>query len=73
MGVAVPDWYLQITNAYTHLRIGLMPGTYYRDEDSSHVFLAANGKFEYQGQMPHGHPVIVLPPGTLRSLGAVGP
>ena len=72
-GVETPDWYLQITRAYSNLRIGLMSGVYYRDEDSPHVFLVASGKFEYQGQMPHGHPIVVLPAGTTKGLGALGP
>jgi len=67
-GDETPDWYLQITSAYAHLRTGLMAGTYFRDEDSISVYQVVKGKLVWQPVMPHGHPVIMLPAGTLSGL-----
>ena len=67
-GTEVPDWYVQITSAYTHLRTGLMANAYYRDEDSTDAYKVTNGKLVMQTALPHGHPVILLPAGTLKAL-----
>lgn len=64
-GEETPDWYLQITEAYTNLRLGLMPGVYYRTEDDSKVYKVENGKLVHQGAMPRRKPVILLPAGSL--------
>ena len=67
-GTETPDWYVQITSGYAHLRTGLMAGAYYRDEDTPEVYQVVNGKLVYQSSMPHGHPLIYLPAGTLKKL-----
>lgn len=67
-GDEVPDWYLQITSAYAHLRTGLMAGAYFRDEGARDFYRVVNGKLVLQSVMPHGHPVILLPAGTLSGL-----
>jgi len=67
-GTETPDWYVQITSNYTHLRTGLMLGSYYRDEDNAVVYEVVDGKLVYQSVLPHGNPVIFLPAGTLRAL-----
>ncbi len=64
-GEEVEDWLLQITTAYTNLRKGLMPDTYYRTEDDATVYKVENGKLVKQGAMPHRKPVIWLPAGSL--------
>lgn len=64
-GTQVPDWYVQITTAYANLRTGLMQRAYYQDEGDINVYLVNQGQLVYQGAMPHGHPVITLPAGTL--------
>jgi hypothetical protein len=72
-GEETPDWYLQITEAYTNLRLGLMPGVYYRTEDDSKVYKVENGKLIHQGAMPRKKPVILLPAGSLSDyLGSSG-
>lgn len=72
-GVETPNWYLQIATAYAELRQGLAQEVYYRDEDSTAVYQVSRGVLVYQSAAPHGHPVILLPPGTLRALGAAAP
>lgn len=67
-GQETPDWYVQLTTGYTNLRTGLMPGWYYRDESNYSVYQVQNGSLVYQSQLPHGHPVIVMPAGTLNAL-----
>ena len=67
-GSEVPDWYVQITTGYTSLRTGLMAGGYYQDEDNDSVYQVASGALVLQSALPHGHPVIVVPKGTLKSL-----
>jgi hypothetical protein len=67
-GTETPDWYVQITSGYTHLRTGLMLGSYYRDEDNAAVYEVVDGKLVYQSVLPHGNPVIFLPAGTLKAL-----
>ena len=67
-GAETPDWYLQITSAYSHLRTGLMSGVYYRDEDTPAVYEVLDGKLLYQSVLPHGHPVIYLPAGSLKNI-----
>lgn len=64
-GVEVPDWYLQITEAYTNLRIGFMEGNFYKNENSDQVYKVVRGKFERQYEMPHEKPVIVVPDGSI--------
>jgi hypothetical protein len=65
-GEEVDDWLLQITSAYTSLRKGLKPDTYYRTEDDPKVYKVENGKLIAQTEMPHRKPVILLPAGTLK-------
>jgi hypothetical protein len=65
-GEEVDDWLLQITAAYTNLRKGLMPDTYYRTEDDPQVYKVENGKLVAQSEMPHRKPVVLLPAGTLK-------
>ncbi len=72
-GTETPDWYMQITTAYANLRTGLQPGGYYRDEDSTFVYQVVNGALAVQSAYPRGHPITLLPAGTLRSLGATFP
>jgi hypothetical protein len=67
-GTETPDWYVQITSDYTHLRTGLMLGSYYMDEDNAAVYEVVDGKLVYQSVLPHGNPVIFLPAGTLKAL-----
>jgi len=67
-GNETPDWYMQIAKGYMHLRQGLMADWYYKDEDNSAVYKVVDSQFVYQGGLPHGHPVITLPAGTLRNL-----
>ena len=67
-GVETPDWYMQIASGYMHLRQGLMADWYYKDEDDSAVYKVVDSQFVYQGGLPHGHPVIILPAGTLKNL-----
>ncbi len=67
-GAETPDWYVQITKAYTNLRTGLMPGSYYRDEDNPAVYKNENGTLVYRSSLPHQQPVIFLPAGTLAGL-----
>jgi hypothetical protein len=64
-GVEVPDWYLQITEAYANLRIGFMEGNFYKTESKSEVYKVVRGKFEYQNEMPHEKPVIIVPDGSI--------
>jgi hypothetical protein len=64
-GEETPDWYLQITEAYTNLRLGLMPGVYYRTEDDSKVYKVENGKLIPEQELPRRKPVIMLPAGAL--------
>ncbi len=72
-GDETPDWYLQIASAYAHLRTGLQPGVYYQDEDSTLIFTLVNGVLTHSPQKPRKKPVILLPAGTLRGLGAALP
>lgn len=65
-GEEVDDWLLQITEAYTNLRKGLMPNTYYRTEDDATVYKVESGKLVAQSVMPRRKPVILLPAGTLK-------
>ncbi len=67
-GEETPDWYLQITEAYTNLRKGLMPNTYYRTEDDPKVYKVEGGKLIYQTALPHKKPIIVLPSGSLSKI-----
>lgn len=64
-GEEVEDWLLQITTAYTNLRKGLMPDTYYRAEDDATVYKVESGRLVAQTAMPHRKPVIILPSGSL--------
>jgi hypothetical protein len=64
-GVEVPDWYLQITEAYTNLRIGFMEENFYKMESKNEVYKVVRGKFELQNEMPHEKPVIVVPDGSI--------
>ena len=64
-GVETPDWYLQITTAYTNLRKGLMAGGFYKTENDPRVYQVVDGKLVHQTAMPHKRPVIVLPDGAL--------
>ena len=67
-GDDTPDWYVQITSAYAHLRTGLMPGVYYSEESGDAFFEVIDGKLKRQSDPPHGHPIIRLPAGALRGL-----
>jgi|GEM_PF-4743886 len=69
-GTEVPDWYVQITTAYTNLRTGLMANGYYRDINNSTIYEVVNGQLVCQSAQPHGHPTIPLPAGLLAKLGA---
>jgi hypothetical protein len=69
-GNTVPDWYVKITAAYANLRIGLMAGGYYRDENGSAAYRVLRGNLVCQTEPPHGHPVVPLPAGLLAGLGA---
>jgi len=64
-GEEVEDMLLQITAAYTNLRKGLMPNTFYKTEDNNDVYKVENGRLIKQSAMPRRKPVIVLPSGTL--------
>ncbi len=64
-GVEVPDWYLQITEAYANLRIGFMEGNFYKTESKNEVYKVVRGKFEIQSEMPHEKPVIIVPDGSI--------
>ncbi|NUN04890.1 MAG: hypothetical protein HUU57_03920 [Bdellovibrio sp.] len=72
-GEEVDDWLLQITSAYTSLRKGLKPDTYYRTEDDPNVYKVENGKLVVQEEMPHRKPVILLPAGTLQPYLSLAP
>lgn len=67
-GNETSDFYLQMTIAYSKLRIGLIHGYYYKDENDNHVYRVFNGKLFLQGVMPRLKPVIVLPADTLKKL-----
>ena len=64
-GEETPDWYLQITTAYTNLRKGLMAGAFYKTESDPRVYQVVNGALVHQTAMPRKRPVIVLPDGAL--------
>ena len=64
-GEETPDWYLQITEGYTNLRKGLMPGNFYKTENDNTVYKVEGGKLVAQGAMPRRKPVIILPAGSL--------
>jgi hypothetical protein len=61
-----PDWYLQITKAYSSIfRSGRIPdGTYVRDEDAPTVYtFTAPNHWTVQSAKPEHKPIIVLPTG----------
>ena len=64
-GEETEDWLLQMTIAYSNLRKGLMPDTYYRTEDDPTVYKVESGKLVKQFALPHRKPVIMLPSGSL--------
>jgi len=66
-GSLQPDWYLQITSAYsTIFKTEVIPsGTYVWEEKSSSVYLVNGHSLTYQGVLPHSKPVIRLPQGWL--------
>jgi hypothetical protein len=70
-GASQPDWYLQITKAYsTIFKTSVIPnGTYVRDESDPDVYLTNGYSLIYQPSLPHGKPVIVLPSGWLTNHG----
>jgi len=74
-GYCVPDLYVRITRAYSRLRSEQMvPGEYYRDEDSPDVFLFDGKALVHQGATPRWATVIVTPAGMLdRMREALGP
>ena len=65
-GEETPDWYLQITTAYTNLRKGLMNGAFYKMESDPKVYQVVNGALVHQTAMPRKRPVIILPDGALQ-------
>lgn len=69
-GNSTPDLYLQIATAYTQLRTGLMPNTFYRDENASAIYEVVNGQLQCRALAPEKKPVIALPSGLLTQLGA---
>jgi hypothetical protein len=69
-GRETPDWYVQIATAYANLRVGLIPGGYYRDVNCTAIYSVAAARLVVQSVPPHGHPVIPLPAGLLGQLGA---
>ena len=65
-GHSQPDWYLQITKAYSSIfRLGLIPdGTCVREENSAAVYkVEGPNNWRVQLSLPEHKPVIVLPSG----------
>jgi hypothetical protein len=61
------DWYLQITQSYTYIfKNNILPsGIYIRENSQKNIYLWNGNSFIYQGVLPHGNPVIILPEGWL--------
>lgn len=66
-GDPAPSWYIDLTHGFVQLFKGkLIDGFFYRLDGAPEVFRYSNQQFVYQGQYPHGKPVVIVPPGYVR-------
>ena len=60
-GNETPEWYEDITVAYTALKKGLLDGFQYRRESSDRIFVYENGVYQYINE-PLAHKAVILLP-----------
>lgn len=62
-GDPAPYWYEELTWAYLALKTGLLENCVYKEENKDNVYQYSNRRLHEQFQLPHGHPIIIIPDG----------